>query len=108
MGLMFAVSSKLTMGSIVGYMMGNFFKQITDKMIMFAGMGTLLVGGLSWMNWITINWKQIDHDSLSLWSRAKNRAQESGATAKFKRFMVRTMPLLGGFSAGFYFGFVNE
>ena len=72
MSLLFAVSSKLTMGSIIGYLIGNFCKQMTDKMIMFTGLGTLLVGGLSWMNWIIINWRQIDHDTLSMWKRYKN------------------------------------
>ena len=60
------------------------------------------------MQWITINFKKIDEDALGLWFRAKRSAQDTGLVARIKRILIRTAPLLGGFSAGFYFGFVNE
>ena len=84
--------------------MGNFLKQISDEMIMYSGMAVILIGGLHWMRWITINWRQIDYDLLQIVERAKVKG-ESGLFAKMKRFMARTAPLLGGFSAGFYYGF---
>ena len=65
------ISGKLTFGGVAGYMAGNFFKQITDEMIMYSGMAVFLIGGLHWMRWITINWKQIDKDALGLFQRAK-------------------------------------
>ena len=55
-----AMGGKLSIGSIAGYMAGNFLKQVSDEMIMYSGMAVFLVGGLHWMKWITINWKQID------------------------------------------------
>ena len=100
------VSGKLTVGSIAGYMAGNFFKQITDEMIMYSGMAVILIGGLHWMRWITINWRQIDKDVLGLVQRAKVQ-NERGAFEKVKRFLIRTIPLLGGFGTGFYYGFTN-
>ena len=60
------MSGKVTIGTITGYMAGNFFKQITDEMIMYSGMAVLLIGGLHWMRWITINFNQIDKDMLQL------------------------------------------
>ena len=104
MPLWAAVTGKLSIGSIGGYMMGNFLKQISDEMIMYSGMAVILIGGLHWMRWITINWRQIDADLLHIVERAKVKG-ENGLFAKMKRFMARTAPLLGGFSAGFYYGF---
>ena len=104
MPLWAAMGGKLTIGSVCGYMAGNFFKQISDEAIMYGGCAAILLGGLHWMRWITINWKQIDADCLCIWNRAKARG-EQGLFAKMKRFVVRTAPLLGGFSAGFWMGF---
>ena len=102
-----AISGKLTVGSVFGYMVGNFAKQVTDQMIMYAGCATLLVGGLAWMRSITINWKQIDADVTGIYNKAKDRAEEEGYVERIKQFLIRTVPLLGGFGAGFYFGFTN-
>ena len=71
---------------------------------MYSGMAVFLIGGLHWMRWITINWRQIDGDVLHLYERAKVKG-EQGLCEKMKRFVVRTAPLLGGFGTGFYWGF---
>ena len=52
-----AMGGKFTIGSFAGYMCGNFLKQVSDEAIMYAGCATILIGGLHWMRWITINWK---------------------------------------------------
>ena len=57
MPLWAAMGGKLTIGGVCGYMVGNFCKQISDEAILYGGMAALLVGGLHWMRWITINWK---------------------------------------------------
>ena len=75
-------------------------------MIMYSGMAVILIGGLHWMRWITINWKQIDKDVLGLVQRAKAKG-EAGFFEKVKRFFIRTAPLLGGFGTGFYYGFMT-
>ena len=85
-------------------MAGNFLKQISDEAIMYSGMAVFLIGGLHWMRWITINWRQIDADVLHVYERAKVKG-EQGLFQKIQRFMVRTAPLLGGFGTGFYWGF---
>ena len=51
------VTSKLSIGTIGGYMMGNFLKQVTNEAIMYTGMAVILIGGLHYMNWIKIQWK---------------------------------------------------
>ena len=51
------LSGKMTVGTITGYMAGNFCKQISDEMIMYSGMAVILIGGLYWMRWVTINFK---------------------------------------------------
>ena len=104
MPLWAAMTGKVTVGSIAGYAAGNFMKQITDEIILYGGIATLLLGGLHWMRWITINWRQIDADLLHIVERAK--ARDQGLMARVKRFIQRTAPLLGGFSAGFYYGFM--
>ena len=100
-----ALSGKLTVGTLAGYLIGNFIKQMSDQAIMYLGLSCIMVGGLHYMKWVTINWRQIDNDLLHLWERAK-KAEEQGLFEKFKRFLIRTIPLLAGFSTGFYYGFI--
>ena len=71
-----AFGGKLTVGSVFGYMVGNFTKQVTDEMVWWAGCAALLVGGLAWMRWITINWKQIDADVVGLYNKVKDKGEE--------------------------------
>ena len=78
MPLWLGLSSKLSAGSIAGYMVGNFFKQITNKAILYLGCGVFLVGMLHGMQWITINFKKIDEDLLQLYVRAKTTAKDTG------------------------------
>ena len=69
-------SGKLGIGSLVGYMAGNFLKQVSDEMILYSGMAGLLIGGLHYMRWITINWRQIDSDLLQVVEKVKHAGQE--------------------------------
>ena len=105
MPLWLGMTSKVSVGSIAGYMAGNFIKQITDRAIFFMGIGVLMVGGLHLMQWITINFKKIDEDLLHLVQRARNSAQDNGLVQRIKRMLIRTAPLLVGFGAGIYYGF---
>ena len=100
-----AVTGRFSFGGLCGYMAGNFLKQISDEAIMYSGMAVMLIGGLHWMRWITINWNQIDKDALGLYERAKV-AGEQGLFEKVRRFIARTAPILGGFGTGFYYGFM--
>ena len=56
------MGSKALVGSVTGYMSGRFARMVTDWAIFYAGMGILLVGGLHYLQWITINWKKVDED----------------------------------------------
>ena len=44
------------MGTLAGYITGRFVKQLTDWAIFYAGIGCIMIGGLHYMQWITINW----------------------------------------------------
>ena len=48
---------------------------MTDEAIMYTGMSVILIGGLHYMKWVTINWRQIDVDLLHIYERAK-KAEE--------------------------------
>ncbi len=100
------MGSKAVFGTMAGYMMGRFVKQLTDIAIFYAGLGIILVGGLHYMHWVTINWKQIDEDLLHLWVRARTSAQDSGFVARIKRMLIRTAPLMIGFVSGFKIAFL--
>lgn len=105
MNTLMLMSSKGVIGGVSGYMLGRFTKQITDIAIFYAGLTVLLVGGLNWMHWITINWSEIDEDLLHIYDRAKTVAKDKGLFAKFKRFILRTAPLMIGFGTGFHLAF---
>ncbi len=70
------VSSKGIMGGMMGWIAGRFAKQISDIAIFYAGLGLFLIGGLTWMQWITINWTEIDKDLLGLYVKAKTVAKD--------------------------------
>ena len=101
-----ALSGKLTIGTLSGYLVGNFVKQLTDQAIWYFGLSALLVGGLHYMKWVEINWRQIDADALQIVEQAK-RAEEEGMFERAKQFLIRTLPILGGFGTGFYYGFLT-
>ena len=100
------MTGKLSVGGILGYACGNFVKQVSDEIILYGGLGGLLIGGLHYMRWITINWRQIDADLLQVVEKVKeSRDSEEGFFGRMKARIIRVAPLLGGFSGGFYFGF---
>ena len=78
MGLAGKMTSKAFMGGVAGYMVGRFAKQITDTLIYYAGLATVTIGCLHWMQWITINWSEIDEDLLHLYQRARTSAKDKG------------------------------
>ena len=90
-----------------GYIVGRFFKQVTDAMILYSGLAVGLVGALNWMNWITINWSEIDEDLLHIYQKGKKYSEEKGLFAKLKRFFMRTVPLFTGFAGGFKLAFLG-
>ena len=87
------------MGSVMGYISGNFVKQISDILIFYAGCGVTFLGGLSYMNYITFNWKKIDADIFHIVARAQK--DEYGFFKRMKKFATHTLPLIAGFAGGF-------
>ena len=53
-------------GSVFGYCAGEFIKKFSKKIATYAGAGMIFLAVLSYNNWISINWRQIDKDLLSL------------------------------------------
>ena len=95
------MGGKAMIGTLAGYISGRFVKQLTDWAIFYAGIGVFFIGGLHYMQWITINWHQIDEDLLHVFQRARTSARDKGFVARLKRMMVRTLPLLAGYATGF-------
>ena len=95
-------------GTIAGYMSGRFCHQISDVAIFYTGLSMIFVAGLAWMEWVTINWINIDHDLLNLYHYVRKNAEEISRTERFKKFMLRASPLLLGFSGGFRLGFFGQ
>ncbi len=78
------MGSKALVGSVTGYMSGRFARMVTDWAVFYAGMGVLLVGGLHYLQWITINWKKVDEDVFKIATEARNTAEKAGLTARIK------------------------
>ena len=87
---MFKMGSKTMIGGTAGYLCGRFFKQISDIAIFYSGLALLFVAGLTWSNWISINWSVIDEDLLHIWVRAKNRAKDSGIVSRIFNSPIAT------------------
>ena len=75
-GVLFA--SKGLIGTMTGWIMGRFLKQITDQAIYYLGLGCTLIGTLHYMQWITINCAEIDEDLLHVYDRAKQVNKDKG------------------------------
>ena len=99
------LATKGSLGTMAGYMAGRFCLNISDVLIWYGGLTGLFLGGLHWMNWVTVNFEQIDADVTHIVYKAKEAAEESGFMVKIQRFISRAMPLLAGLSGGFYMGF---
>ena len=70
-------------------------RHASEKAIFYCAMtGAMIVYGMTHMRWITFNWKQIDAD-----------LQLPKKEGRFETIMRKAWPYLGGFIAGFYFGF---
>ena len=95
---------KLTIGTLAGYMLGNFLKELTDEIAWYGGISVLLIGGLAWRGWISIHFNAIDKDLLGMWQAAKANAKEKGIAEKAQKFFLKTVPLMGGFATGFCWG----
>ncbi len=52
--------------TFVGYCVGEFIKKFYKKIAYYAGAGMIFLAVLSYNNWISINWRQIDEGLLSL------------------------------------------
>ena len=65
--LYLAMGGKTMIGTLAGYITGRFFKQLSDWAIFYAGIGVIMIGGLHYMQWVTINWRQIDEDLLHVY-----------------------------------------
>ena len=78
------MGSKALVGSVTGYMSGRFARMVTDWAIFYAGMGILLVGGLHYLQWITINWKKVDEDVFKIATEARHTADKAGLTARIR------------------------
>ena len=61
------------------------------------------LGILSYLDYIKINWKKIDADIFHFFTKAKDG--KIGAFEWIKKQLFHTLPLMGGFSASFYYAF---
>ena len=85
----------------MGYCIAETIKKFTKKLAVYAGSAFLFLGVLSYNDWISINWRKIDRDLLSLMFRGVDKA--AGFVAYFQRLFTHVIPLAGGFYLGFHY-----
>ena len=93
-------------GSVFGYCVGEFLKKFSKKIAYYAGAGMMFLAVLQYNNWITINWRQIDKDLLSLLFRGHREAV--GMLSYIKRTLTHVLPLTGGMYIGFRYAFTGH
>ena len=101
-----ALTGKLVVGTLSGYLIGNFTKQLTNQGIWYAGLSCILVGGLHHINWVTINFKVIQKDIMEQVEKIDEPEEQMELMQKVSGYFSKVMPLLAGFGSGFYYGFV--
>ena len=101
--LMQGIALKGGMGSVMGYCVGTFAKQMSQIVIYYAGLTTVLLGWLQWCQYIKINWRKIDADIFHFVTKAQD--PNNTMTKYIKKMISHYLPLLGGFSSAFYYGF---
>jgi uncharacterized membrane protein (Fun14 family) len=78
---------------------GEFLKKFSKKLAVYCGGAMMFLAILNYKNWISINWKQIDKDLLSLLFRGYKEA--TGFVAYITRTFTHVLPM----SAGIFIGF---
>ena len=87
------------MGTVFGYCIGEFVKKFTKKLATYTGAAIMFLSVLAYNEWITVNWRKIDKDLLTLLFRGSRQAQ--GMMMYFSRVLTHAIPLAGGFFIGF-------
>ena len=103
--LYFGMPARTFIGSVFGYCVGDFLKKFSKKIAYYAGAGMMFLAVLQYNNWITINWRQIDKDLLSLLFRGHREAV--GFLSYIKRTFTHVLPLTAGMYLGFRFAFTG-
>ena len=107
MPLSYSIILKSGFGSIIGYFTGAFFKQVSQKLIYYTGLGLSFISWLTYVKYITINWKQIDADIFHF--VAKRRLEGEGSMKRYaKKFFSHIVPLGAGFVYWFKYAFENS
>ena len=94
---------KGSMGSLLGWMAGRFWKQFSDVLAWWGGIAGIFLGWLHWCDYIKINFRKIDADILHLVAKANKSDEQGGFVRNIKKFFVHTLPLCTGFTAAFYY-----
>ena len=93
-------------GSVLGYCVGEFLKKFSKKIAYYVGAGMIFMAVLQYKNWITINWRQIDKDLLSILFRGHREA--TGFLSYINRTLTHVLPLTAGMYIGFRFAFTGH
>eukprot|EP00347_Sterkiella_histriomuscorum_P007680 403347985 len=101
----FGMPMRSIFGGGMGYIAGALAKEMSKKIMMYSCFGFMTFYMLSKFDYITINWKKIDHDVFYL--VFKTNSSESGFVKFIKRTFTHVLPLISGFGAGFYFAWKN-
>lgn len=63
-------------GSVVGFCVGVFVKQLTRKIMYYLGLGFVSIALLCWLDYVKINWNKIDEDLYYLIIATNRRSRE--------------------------------
>ncbi|CDW87223.1 UNKNOWN [Stylonychia lemnae] len=90
-------------GTAMGYCMGLYIKQVSQKIAIYSGLCILGLSILSKLRYISINWGKIDSDVHYLVFQTAE--QQKSIINYIKRLLTHVLPLCSGLGAGFYYAF---
>ncbi|MEI8359927.1 MAG: hypothetical protein RL698_1646 [Pseudomonadota bacterium] len=91
----------LGFGGLLGASVGYAAKKVSRLLLLFVGLGVLLVQLLAWYGWVEVHWSAIESASRAYWQGP------DGTTLldRIWRIVTANLPFGGGFAAGFVLGF---
>jgi uncharacterized membrane protein (Fun14 family) len=99
--LLSGAGGELGFGGIAGAIVGYTAKKVTKLIALLLGAVFILVQGLVYLHFVSVDWHAVQHTAEHVWRDAQ------GVTLADRSWQALTanLPFAGGFVAGFALGF---
>jgi len=88
-------------GAAAGLAVAYAAKKLTKAAAIILGSAFILLQGMAYLGWLTMDWGAVEAQTIGLWRHAAGDAP----AAQCWQILVANVPFAGGFGTGFTLGF---